>query len=83
MPRFVRVRESPNTPGERWVEDRAVVVEVIQGEQGLAGLKGDKGDTAVLRDDPDPMLTGDLKLNGFTIIGALEKQTLIIDGGLL
>jgi hypothetical protein len=37
----------------------------------------------MLEDDPDPTLSADLKLNNHTIIGQLEDETLIIDGGLL
>ena len=33
--------------------------------------------------DPDPTLGGDLRLGNHTIIGELEKQTLVIDGGLI
>lgn len=45
MKRFVRVRDAPNNPGGRWVEDRDVVIPVIeQGLQGIPGLQGFKGD---------------------------------------
>lgn len=86
MPRFVRVRDAPNNPGGRWVEDKDVVIPVIKGDQGLQGFKGDKGDkgdTSVLRDDPDPTLTADLQLAGHKIVGTLDNDTLVIDGGLI
>lgn len=78
MPRFVRVRDAPNNPGGRWVEDKEVVIPIIQqGIQGIPGL------TSVLIDDPDPTLSADLKLNGHGLVGEIEKDTLVIDGGLL
>jgi hypothetical protein len=71
MKRYVRVREAETPPAAgRWVEDREIAEAAYQG-------------VAVLKDDPDPVLNADLRLNGHTIIGELEKETLVIDGGLI
>lgn len=55
------------------------VVEVIEvAEQGPSGASG-----GVLNEDPSPTLGADLLLNGHSIVGSLENNSFVIDGGLL
>jgi hypothetical protein len=51
-------------------------------EQGLPGADGGEG-LAAVEDDPAPTLGGDLNLGAFNIIGQLENEAFILDGGLL
>ncbi len=65
-----------------------VIVELLEvgiiGPQGLQGLQGEPGASGgSLITDPNPTLGADLQLNGFVVIGTLENQTFILDGGLL
>lgn len=72
MARYVKIREENGGNGSegrtRWVPVEEIV------EPGAPGL---------LQSDPDPTLGADLKLNNHGIVGELEDQTLVIDGGLL
>lgn len=74
MARFVKVRDWTPSNGDgltRWVD----VTELFPPDVPLPAGR--------VRDDPDPTLTANLKLNGFGLNGELDDQTLLIDGGLL
>lgn len=73
MARYVKVREinGGNDAYTCWLD----VTEVC--------VPGPPGPPSVLQDDPDPTLGADLKLNSHRVIGQLEAETLVIDGGLL
>ena len=77
---------------------RDVVQVVTEGIQGPAGPEGPEGDPGPqgpegppgsgggieqLADDPSPELGGDLNLGAYNIIGQLENDQFILDGGLL
>jgi hypothetical protein len=51
--------------------------------QWLAGLQGTGGGLASVQADPNPTLGGNLQLNNFELVGQLESNGLILDGGLL
>lgn len=72
MQRFVKIREGSLGDGyTRWLDVEDVVV------------PGPPGPPSALQDDPDPTLAANLKLNNHGMIGQLETETLVIDGGLL
>lgn len=62
---------------------RISIIEIgKQGPQGPPGPPGGGGITA-LQDDSNPVLGGDLNLNGFQIIGQVDETGFIVDGGLI
>lgn len=72
MNRYVKVRDGIGSDGyTRWLDVEDVL------------LPGPPGPPSTLQDDPDPTLGADLKLNSHRVVGQLETETLIIDGGLL
>jgi len=64
----------------RW-ENKAAKV-TIERQQGPPTTSPPLPDWSLV-DDPNPKLGGDLQLNSHTIIGQLEQETLVLDGGLL
>lgn len=56
-------------------------IEVVT--EGIQGPPGVGGGLAAVADDPAPALGGDLTLGVHNIVGTLENNTLILDGGLL
>ena len=49
--------------------------------QGISGTSG--GGLSALAEDTTPQLGGNLVLGAFNIVGQLENQTFILDGGLI
>jgi len=67
------------------IDARAVGVEIVQvAMQGDPGPPGAAGSgLANVEDDTSPSLGGNLVLNSHVIVGTLETNLLILDGGLI
>ncbi len=58
-----------------------------QGPRGAQGIQGETGPHGgglnSVQEDPDPHLGGHLILGAYNIVGQLENDSLILDGGLM
>ena len=55
----------------------------VERKTGAPPANNNNGGSFRLISDPTPTLSGDLNLAGHGVVGSLENQTLILDGGLL
>jgi len=68
-------------------QDELLVTEVMRTEAFGVGIQGERGvdgsGLAAVEDDPNPTLGGDLEMNGYQIVGTLEKEGFVLDRGLI